>query len=162
MSLSLFPERLDLGVEPFTRRVPNRPAAPQPGMSVLMVEDDPSQALLLRLMLERLDVQVTHVRHGAQAVDAVKRQCFSLVLMDYRMPVLDGVQAATQIRAWEAAQGRLPLPIVAVTACAMADERARCLACGMDGILLKPYNAEHLSALVLRYASVQSPVLAAV
>jgi two-component system sensor histidine kinase EvgS len=121
-------------------------------MRVLVVEDDPVQALLITLLLDRLAVASVLVRNGAQALEAVKREHFSLVLMDYLMPVLDGVEATRQIRGWELDQGVARLPIVAVTASAMADECRRYINAGMDEVLLKPFAAQELGALLGRYA----------
>ena len=83
---------------------------------VLVVEDDPVQALVLLTFLERLGVSALHVRDGAQALAAAQADDFALVLMDYLMPQVDGVEATRMIRAWEESTGRRRLPIVAVTA----------------------------------------------
>src|SRR5687768_5672391 len=88
---------------------------------VLVVEDDPVQALVLLTFLERLGVSALHVRDGAQALAAAQADDFALVLMDYLMPQVDGVEATRMIRAWEESTGRRRLPIVAVTASAMKD-----------------------------------------
>ncbi|HET7795574.1 MAG TPA: response regulator [Rhizobacter sp.] len=124
---------------------------PRPRM--LVVEDDPVQALLLTLMLERLNVAVTLATDGLQAVHAVQAQRYDLVLMDYRMPTLDGIEATRRIRAWERSARRLPTPIVAVTASVMVDERSRYTEAGMDEVVQKPFSVEKLSQLVARHGA---------
>jgi CheY-like chemotaxis protein len=129
--------------------------APLPGHRVLVVEDDPVQALLLTLMLERLGVRVVLVTDGEQAVEAVQRMAFQLVLMDYRMPVACGAEATRRIRHWEREHARPATPIVAVTASAMQHERDACLAAGMDDVIVKPFSAQALADALARYCAVR-------
>jgi CheY-like chemotaxis protein len=126
--------------------------AGQAAPHVLVVEDDPVQALLLTLMLGHLGVAPTLVTDGAQAIEAVKTHRYAMVLMDYLMPVTDGIEATRQIRHWEHDHGRTPTPIVAVTASAMHEERARYVEAGMNAVLLKPFSARDLAELVARFA----------
>jgi CheY-like chemotaxis protein len=128
-------------------------AAPAPalenlrGARVLVAEDDPTNQLLVRDLLGRRGVEVTLAANGAEAVAAAAGGGFDLVLMDVRMPELDGLTACRRIRA-------LPnggLPIVALTANALAGERERCLAAGMDGYLTKPLEPETLYAELCRW-----------
>jgi two-component system, sensor histidine kinase len=134
-------------------------AAPRdPRMRVLVVEDDPVQALLLTLMLERLGVAPTLVTDGTQAIEAVQSASYALVLMDYRMPRLDGVEATRRIRAWEREAGRSPTPIVAVTASGMASERSRYAEAGMNDVVLKPFSAQNLADLVSRHGALRTSV----
>lgn len=123
---------------------------------VLVVEDDPVQALLLTLMLEHLGVSPTLVTDGAQAVEAVKCGSYTLVLMDYLMPVTNGVEATRSIRRWERDAGRTPTPIAAVTASAMHDERQRYADAGMNDAIFKPFSAGALAELVSRYSPTQA------
>jgi CheY-like chemotaxis protein len=118
---------------------------------VLVVEDDPVQALLLQLMLEHLGVASTLVTDGAQAIEAVKKSPYVLVLMDYLMPVTNGVEATRNIRRWERETGRSPTPIAAVTASVMVNERQRYVDAGMNDVLLKPFSASALADLVARH-----------
>lgn len=124
-------------------------SAPRP--RVLAVEDDPVQALLLTLMLERLGVSVVLVTNGEEAVQAVQHSPFQLVLMDYRMPVTCGVEATRRIRRWEHEHCKARTPIVAVTASAMRSEREACLAAGMDDVIIKPFSAQALADALARY-----------
>jgi two-component system sensor histidine kinase/response regulator len=119
--------------------------------NLLVVEDDPVQALLLTLMLEHHGIEATLVTDGAQAVEAVKSGAFTLVLMDYRMPVADGIAATRQIRHWEHEQHRLPMPIVAVTASVMTQEREAYRAAGMDDVLLKPFSVHAVADMLARH-----------
>ncbi|MBX7160041.1 MAG: response regulator [Acidimicrobiia bacterium] len=114
-------------------------------MSVLVVEDNQVNQRVARRMLERWGHQVSVVENGAQAVAAVAEDDVDVVLMDIQMPVMDGLEAARRIRAAEAGSTR-HLPIVALTAHAMAGDRERCLDAGMDAYVTKPFNAETLGA----------------
>ncbi|MBX3621131.1 MAG: response regulator [Rhizobacter sp.] len=118
---------------------------------VLVVEDDPVQALLLNLMLEHLGVDSQLVNDGAAAVDAVKAGRFALVLMDYLMPVLNGVEATRLIRRFERDSGRAATPIVAVTASAMGSECEAYRAAGMNDVILKPFSAQALADVLARH-----------
>ncbi len=116
------------------------------GARVLVAEDDTTNQLLVRDLLSRRGVRVTLAATGTEAVAAVVRGDFDIVLMDVRMPEMDGLDACRRIRA-------LPnggLPIVALTANALAEERDRCMAAGMDGYLTKPLEPETLYAELCR------------
>jgi CheY-like chemotaxis protein len=106
------------------------------GLRVLLAEDNPVNQKLASLMLLKLGHEVTIAADGAQAVALVGAHRFDLVLMDMQMPGLDGIEATRRIRAAGHA-----LPIVAMTANAMATDRDRCLAAGMTGFLAKPVRA---------------------
>lgn len=118
---------------------------------VLVVEDDAVQALLLTLMLEHHGVEASLVTDGAQAVEAVKAGVYTLVLMDYLMPIANGIEATRLIRRWEREQHRTPTPIVAVTASAMATECEAYRAAGMDDVILKPFSASALADVLVRH-----------
>jgi CheY-like chemotaxis protein len=120
---------------------------------VLIVEDDPVQATLLSLMLERLHVQYLLVTDGEQAIEAVKLERFRLVLMDYLMPVANGIEATRRIRRFEREHGRERVPIVAVTASVMRSECEAYLAAGMDDVVLKPFSAQSLADAVARHGA---------
>jgi len=117
------------------------------GLSILLVEDDPRLQALGRKVLERQGYQVTLAGDGEQAVTATATGTFDLVLMDLSMPKMDGHQATRLIKA------RTPqLPIVAVTAHAMASDRERCIESGFDTFLAKPYQIPDLLAVVESFA----------
>jgi signal transduction histidine kinase len=112
---------------------------------VLLVEDNPVNQLVAKGMLGKLGCDVVVAAHGAEALDQLEFHPFDLVLMDCNMPVMDGYEASRQIRQ----SGRWPnLPIVALTANAMSEERERCRAAGMSDYLAKPFRREELAALL--------------
>ncbi|MFJ2711491.1 response regulator [Pseudomonas sp. NPDC087346] len=112
---------------------------------VLLVEDNPVNQLVAKGMLGKLGCEVVVAAHGAEALDQLEHDAFDLVLMDCNMPVMDGYEASRQIRQ----SGRWPnLPIVALTANAMSEERERCRAAGMSDYLAKPFRREELAALL--------------
>ncbi|WJD64137.1 hybrid sensor histidine kinase/response regulator [Pseudomonas kurunegalensis] len=112
---------------------------------ILLVEDNPVNQLVARGMLAKLGCQVQLATQGAEALELLEQDEFDLVLMDCNMPVMDGYEASRRIRQ----SGRWPhLPIVALTANAMPEERERCRAAGMSDYLAKPFRREELLALV--------------
>jgi len=118
---------------------------PQRRARVLLVEDNPVNQLVAKGMLGKLGCEVIVAAHGGEALDQLENRAFDLVLMDCNMPVMDGYEASRQIRR----SGRWPqLPIVALTANAMSEERERCRAAGMSDYLAKPFRREELAALL--------------
>ena len=115
-------------------------------LNVLVAEDNPVNAKVLKGMLEQLGHRPLLCGDGAAALEAYRRapQRIDLVLMDYEMPVLDGLVATQRIRQFEAEQ-RLPRkPIFALTAHAFREQQEKCLAAGMDGYLSKPISLKLL------------------
>lgn len=111
--------------------------------NILMVEDVPENARLASLNLEKQGHQVTWVQNGKEAVEAVKKTVFDLALMDVMMPVMDGLSATRKIRENEAA-GEQRMPIIALTASILKEERERCLRNDMDAVVGKPINFSEL------------------
>lgn len=112
---------------------------------ILLVEDNPVNQLVAKGMLAKLGCQVQVATQGVEALEWLEREDFDLVLMDCNMPVMDGYEASRRIRQ----SGRWPeLPIVALTANAMPEERERCRAAGMSDYLAKPFRREELLALI--------------
>jgi len=107
------------------------------GVRVLLVEDDGVNATLATTMLEHQGFEVTAVENGLEAVNAIKENEFDLVLMDIQMPVMDGLEAASTIRETEKKTGKR-VPIVALTAHVLKEDRERCFEAGMDDYLAKP------------------------
>ncbi|MGZ6014129.1 MAG: ATP-binding protein [Phenylobacterium sp.] len=120
------------------------------GMKILVAEDHPTNRTVVALILEPFDVELTLVEDGRQAVEAVERETFDLILMDLQMPVLDGLSAAREIRALEAALGLARTPIVALSANALPEHIAEARAAGMDEHLAKPIRPDALIALLTR------------
>jgi signal transduction histidine kinase/CheY-like chemotaxis protein len=118
-------------------------AQPLKGLSVILAEDDPVNALIARTVLGRLGADVLHVTDGKAAVDAAATGAHDAALLDLRMPVMDGLAAARAIRALTGAGAGLPL--AALTANATEADRLACLAAGMDAFLAKPLNADLLA-----------------
>ncbi len=120
-----------------------RAGQPLKGLSVILAEDDPVNALIARTVLGRLGADVLHVTDGQSAVDAAATGAHDAVLLDLRMPVMDGLAAARAIRALTGAGAGSPL--IALTANATEADRLACLAAGMDAFLAKPLNADMLA-----------------
>jgi two-component system, sensor histidine kinase and response regulator len=122
-----------------------------PPCRILLVEDNAVNRTIAMKLLEKRGHVVIAVENGALAVDATAAERFDLVLMDVQMPVMDGITATAQIRAREHTTGG-HIPIVAVTAHALDQDRQRCLAAGMDDYLPKPIRSADLFATVSRFA----------
>ena len=131
------------------------PGSTTPGVSlpklaprrILVVEDQATNRELARAMLERLGQRVRVAEDGQVALELLTSEPFDLVLMDMQMPVLDGLATTRRWREREAPSGRR-LPIVAMTANVMPEDRERCLAAGMDEVLGKPFTRQDLYRLL--------------
>ncbi|MNQ64638.1 Signal transduction histidine-protein kinase BarA [compost metagenome] len=118
---------------------------PERQARILLVEDNPVNQLVAKGMLGKLGCEVTVAAHGGEALAQLEDNAFDLVFMDCNMPVMDGYEASRRIRQ----SGRWPqLPIVALTANAMPEERERCRAAGMNDYLAKPFRREELITLI--------------
>ncbi|MGX9190489.1 ATP-binding protein [Stenotrophomonas sp. Ker107b] len=131
-------------------------ALPQFPLRLLLVEDNSVNLLVAQRLLQVLGCEVVTATQGEQALEALRTQAFDLVLMDCQMPVLDGYDATRRWRAHESAHGVARLPIVAMTANAMAGDRERCLQAGMDDYLSKPIHRETLQVVLARWSSVMA------
>ncbi len=146
-------------------RSPVLPVGPQPPakpvtslLRLLLAEDNAVNQKIAVLMLRRLGYKTDTVANGLEALAALHRQPYDLILMDVQMPEMDGLEATRRIRA-ELPQRRQPR-IIALTANAMPEDREACLAAGMDDYLSKPINAVELAAMVIRWTPVvdQPPI----
>ncbi|HYX39558.1 MAG TPA: ATP-binding protein [Oligoflexus sp.] len=115
---------------------------------ILIAEDNIVNQQVAVRFLHHLGVKTECVTNGQQAVEAFNDREFSAILMDYRMPVLDGIQATMMIRALEA--GKTRIPIIALTANAQEADRDACIAAGMDGFLTKPLRIAELQTELAR------------
>ena len=121
---------------------------PERRLHVLLAEDNAVNQRLAASLLQRRGHRVTIAANGREALDAVKRQAYDVVLMDVQMPEMGGFEATAAIRARERAANGARLPIIAMTAHAMKGDRERCLAAGMDEYLTKPLDPRQLCQLV--------------
>jgi len=125
-------------------------------LDILVAEDNPVNQMVAARMLERAGHRVTLAANGEEALEAIDRRHFDLVLMDVQMPVMGGIEATQAIRAREArrswvAQGEwTPVPIIAMTAHAMEGDRERCLDAGMDDYVSKPVHPQALFSAIER------------
>ena len=120
--------------------------AAAPGARILLVEDNPINAMLARALLSREGCVVEHAVGGEEALAAADVGVFDLIFMDMRMPGLSGEDAARRLRAMG-----VNTPIVALTANAYEDDRHACLAAGMDDFLVKPLSPDALRACLTRW-----------
>jgi len=118
----------------------------KPGLRILLVEDNLLNQKLLVLMLKQLGCECDAAMDGQEALEAVERRCYDVVLMDVQMPRMDGWAATREIRRREGlAQGKPALYIIGQTACATADDAAKCRDAGMDVHLAKPISLKRLA-----------------
>ncbi|NOX40597.1 MAG: response regulator [Alphaproteobacteria bacterium] len=122
------------------------------GFRILIAEDNKTNQLVLRKMLEPYNADLTMCSDGEQAVTTFMEDTPDLVLMDISMPRKNGLDASREIRFFEDAQHLVPTPIIALTANAMAEDRKRCLEAGMSEFLTKPVKKKDLLACVVNYA----------
>jgi len=135
---------------------PQEAARPDHGGRVLIVEDNAANLKVAMRMVERLGYRADKAGNGVEAVRVLDRVNYDAVLMDCQMPEMDGYEATRQIRRHEK-EGR-HTPIIAMTASAMAGDRERCLAAGMDDYISKPIKLHVVAAVLERWLGpVQEP-----
>jgi CheY-like chemotaxis protein len=135
---------LDASLQPSTALPPR----------ILIAEDNLINQRVVKLILQRSGFSVDVAADGAETLEAHKKSPYDIVLMDCQMPLMDGFEASLEIR-------KLPLPqpaIIAVTANAIVGERERCLNAGMDDYLSKPFQAEQLVAVVMKWIAIRQVV----
>jgi CheY-like chemotaxis protein/HPt (histidine-containing phosphotransfer) domain-containing protein len=125
-------------------------------LNILLAEDYEVNQKLVRRMLERRGHRVTVVGSGIDAMKALERRQFDLVLMDIQMPGMGGIEATRAIREAEKRTGQYQ-PIIAMTALALEGDRERCLAAGMDGYLAKPFRSADLDKVLETVAAAKEP-----
>jgi PAS domain S-box-containing protein len=119
------------------------PVPPRAALRILLAEDNAINRVVAGELLKRHGHAVAVAGNGREALEALARGTFDLVLMDVQMPEMDGFEATAALRAREAPSGRRT-PVIALTAHAMKGDRERCLAAGMDGYVSKPIQWEEL------------------
>jgi CheY-like chemotaxis protein len=120
-------------------------------LKILVAEDNSVNQLVIKAMLGSLGIVPYIVENGEQAVDIVKKQHFDLILMDCQMPIMDGYRATTLIREFKTAQA---LPIIALTADVMPEDKAHAKAVGFNQHLAKPLELVKLTECLIQYAEV--------
>jgi PAS domain S-box-containing protein len=130
-------------------RPASRPVADK-SLTILFTEDDEMSLTVGKRMLEKLGHRVVTARNGQEAVDMLATQELDLILMDIQMPVMDGVAATKVIRSKERFGDRADIPIIAMTAYAMRDDRQKFLSAGMDDYIAKPVDIDELEQVVRR------------
>lgn len=133
----------------------NEQSQPLAGLRVLLAEDNPINALLARTLLTREGCVVSAVQDGQEAVEAAASGAYDLILLDIRMPRLDGLEAAQRIRAGQGPSARAP--IVALTADAGEAERVQAFQAGMDDFITKPIDVTRLLAVAERFTGRPNP-----
>jgi PAS domain S-box-containing protein len=119
-------------------------------LRILLAEDNLINRAVATGVLAKRGHSLVHAANGREAVEIATASSFDLIFMDVQMPVMDGLEATGRIREMEQAKGGQRTPIVAMTAHAMAGDRERCLAAGMDDYISKPLEKEPLLALLAR------------
>jgi PAS domain S-box-containing protein len=145
---------------PRTRRAPSSRPPVGRALRVLVAEDNLTNQKLVETLLAQKGHHVTLVADGRHAVDHATTDAFDLILMDVQMPEMGGLEATEAIRAHERGSGR-HTPILALTAGAMAGDRERCLAAGMDAYVSKPLRPEELFTAIDALCAGREPATAA-
>lgn len=126
------------------------------GAKILLVEDNFTNQLVAKGFLSKLGVEADSAQNGQEAIDMVRKNSYALVLMDLQMPVMDGFEATRQIRALP--EGK-ELPIVAMTAAALQQDKENTLAVGMNDHISKPVDFDELAATLLKWINPQSAIM---
>ena len=114
-------------------------------MDILLVEDNLLNQKVVIFNLKKYNYNVTAVTNGPDAIETVKQQRFDLVLMDIMLPEMNGYEITEAIRKYESENGvETPVPIIAITANTLDNDRDRCFKVGMNGYLSKPFTAAQL------------------
>ena len=118
------------------------------GRHILLVDDEPINLEVARSLLENTGLAVDTAEDGVEAIERAKQTRYAVILMDVQMPRLDGLEATRQIRTLPAYRN---VPILAMTANAFAEDKARCLAAGMNDALIKPFDPSQLFSALIRH-----------
>lgn len=125
-------------------------------LQILLAEDNPVNQTVARKALESVGHQVTAVFDGNEAYEEIQNGVFDVILMDLQMPRCDGLEATRNIRKWETQHDKTKTPIIALTAHASREEVQRCLDCGMDAHLAKPFRRQDLLTLIQQIKELHS------
>lgn len=135
---------------PFQKHVPQNIPKQEPnqqilsfsGKKILLAEDNPTNQLLIKKLLQNLKIEVDVVENGNEALKLLRKNHYDLVLFDVKMPIMDGLEAAKLWREFEKQNNRKTTPILALTAQVLNDDLNKCFEAGMDDILGKPINID--------------------
>lgn len=122
---------------------------------ILLVEDELLIRELIKELLRKQPFDIDVAENGKSGVEMIRKHTFDLVLMDMKMPVMDGYMATQEIRDWENHNQAGPIPIIALTANVTTDEVERCMASGCTSHLCKPINRQSLVAAILKFRNVK-------
>ena len=126
---------------------------PNRSLSTLVVEDEPINQQILQAILNKLGHRTSLAENGQVALELLLSNHFDIVLMDVQMPEMDGFEATRKIRTSKKFEHIRNIPIIALTAYAMANDKERCLASGMSGYLAKPVDMQQLGTLLQQLTS---------
>ncbi|MCB1138919.1 MAG: response regulator [Leptospiraceae bacterium] len=122
-------------------------------VAILVVEDNPINAMVTRLLIQRKGFAVDLAENGKQALELLQKKSYGLVVMDISMPVMDGLEATRRIRSGELPGVDPAIPVVGLTAHNLADEEQKYLGAGMDRVLRKPMDAALLDDVIDRFCA---------
>ena len=122
---------------------------------ILVAEDNPVNQKVILSQIAKLGFRADLVENGSQAIEAIGKNEYAMILMDCQMPVLDGLQATEQIRELEK-NGERRIPIIAVTANAIEGDREHCISVGMDDYISKPTKKNELNELIKKYMGISA------
>ena len=145
------PFALGASGEPGSRQQPASPLQPGRSLRVLVVEDNPINQKVAAALLHNLGHHALRANNGEEALQMAGND-IDLILMDCQMPVMDGFAATRHLRAGAAGESAARLPVIAMTANALPEDREQCLAAGMTDYLAKPLSRDALSEILLRYS----------
>ena len=120
-------------------------------LHILVAEDNPINQSLIINVLKRMGIEVTIANDGREALELRKSQHYDMIFMDIKMPVMGGIEATAKILSYERSSHEAHIPIIALTANALAENRASYLGAGMDGYLSKPIKLDALRGIFLDY-----------
>lgn len=123
------------------------------GLRVLVAEDNPVNRILVLKLLAKKGYKTLPVENGAEAVEQVKKGNVDLLIMDIQMPVMSGLDATKAIRSWEKEEKRRPVPIIGLSANAMAGDAEKALRVGMNDYLTKPIIPHQLYDRIEKWAA---------
>ena len=119
---------------------------------ILVADDNKTNATVIEAFLRKWEVKLLFAENGQEAFEVITRgEAVDLILMDVRMPVLDGYAATRLLRQWEADHNKKRLPVIALTSDAFEKTRQRCLASGMDDVITKPFSIEILQGVIRKW-----------